>query len=151
MDRSFLLSLFLAVADSFCSGGTLCFDLAIVTQSFLYSEKRKDSRERRRRGKGIEDEEALLDPDGLEYEDDNTTNPGTQPSSRNVSRNVSRSVSIHSRNQSKKNRKSNSTELSKQKDLESINSGEFGMMNKLDSRRVSLEMVGEAGESAVVL
>jgi len=47
------------------SGGTLCFDLMIMFQSFLYSEKRKSRLEhqhRRRRNKvdGFEEEEAAL-------------------------------------------------------------------------------------------
>ncbi|GAA5968308.1 hypothetical protein JCM11641_003806 [Rhodosporidiobolus odoratus] len=50
------------------SGGTLCFDLAILSQSWLYSEKRKARRERERRrrnavGVEAEEEAALLDAD----------------------------------------------------------------------------------------
>ncbi|GAA5851317.1 hypothetical protein JCM9279_001102 [Rhodotorula babjevae] len=50
------------------SGGTLCFDLMIIAQSWLYSEKRKARRDRDRRRRGAhgfdaEEEAALLDAD----------------------------------------------------------------------------------------
>ncbi|KPV75923.1 uncharacterized protein RHOBADRAFT_52933 [Rhodotorula graminis WP1] len=53
------------------SGGTLCFDLMIIGQSWLYSEKRKARRDRDRRrrsahGFDAEEEAALLDADGAE-------------------------------------------------------------------------------------
>lgn len=51
------------------SGGTLCFDLMIIAQSWLYSDKRKARRDRERRRRGAhgfdaEEEAALLYGDG---------------------------------------------------------------------------------------
>ncbi|BGP37986.1 hypothetical protein JCM10449v2_001913 [Rhodotorula kratochvilovae] len=51
------------------SGGTLCFDLMIIAQSWLYSDKRRVRRDRERRrrsahGLDAEEEAALLDADG---------------------------------------------------------------------------------------
>ncbi|TNY20234.1 PQ loop repeat-domain-containing protein [Rhodotorula diobovata] len=51
------------------SGGTLCFDLMIIGQSWLYSDKRKARRDRERRRRGAhgfdaEEEAALLHGDG---------------------------------------------------------------------------------------
>ena len=74
------------------SGGTLCFDFAIVVQSFLYSPKRRDAQamDRRRRVKGkldLEEAAALLHG---EYEDGNLTEGSTTgPNSRSASRSVS--------------------------------------------------------------
>jgi hypothetical protein len=83
------------------SGGTLCFDLAIVTQSYLYSEKRKErkDRERRKVGKaylGLEEAAALL---AEEDDNDGTATDGiaTQNNSRNPSQAPSRSASISGR------------------------------------------------------
>lgn len=63
------------------SGGTLCFDLMILGQSWLYSEKRRarrahERRKRAYRGIDAEEEAALLhaDEDG---EDDGPTSPAT--------------------------------------------------------------------------
>ncbi|GAA5905404.1 hypothetical protein JCM5296_003708 [Sporobolomyces johnsonii] len=58
------------------SGGTLCFDLMIIAQSYLYSEKRKARKEHERRrhaaakGFDAEEEAALLDADETEADRD---------------------------------------------------------------------------------
>ncbi|GAA6027051.1 hypothetical protein JCM8097_006071 [Rhodosporidiobolus ruineniae] len=57
------------------SGGTLCFDLAILAQSYLYSEKRRGRKERERRRRNVEgveaeEEAALLATEG---DDDDAT------------------------------------------------------------------------------
>ncbi|GAA5978547.1 hypothetical protein JCM10908_004398 [Rhodotorula pacifica] len=57
------------------SGGTLCFDLMILGQSWLYSEKRRarrahDRRKRAARGLDAEEEAALLHADGETEEED---------------------------------------------------------------------------------
>ncbi|KAL8293094.1 hypothetical protein RQP46_000788 [Phenoliferia psychrophenolica] len=63
------------------SGGTLCFDITIVLQSILYSEKRKarQERDRRRSGRFVESEEAaaLLDEDRTVDEEDDDEEPTT--------------------------------------------------------------------------
>lgn len=84
------------------SGGTLLFDITIVLQSFLYSEKRKLRQEhaRRLRGKhGVDAEEAaaLLDghdatsEDGEATTDDDQTTTGRRSPSASKSRERSRS------------------------------------------------------------
>lgn len=74
------------------SGGTLCFDFAIVVQSFLYSPKRREAQamDRRRRGKGkldLEEAAALLHEREEEYDTEGSTTTG--PNSRSASRSVS--------------------------------------------------------------
>ncbi|GAA6061780.1 hypothetical protein JCM10212_001386 [Sporobolomyces blumeae] len=63
------------------SGGTLCFDLMIMAQSYLYSDKRKARKEherRRRAAKGFEGEEeaALLEDDGDDLDHDGAETDG---------------------------------------------------------------------------
>ncbi|GAA5885497.1 hypothetical protein JCM6882_009644 [Rhodosporidiobolus microsporus] len=121
------------------SGGTLCFDLAIMAQSWLYSEKRRSRRERERRRRvaalerGVDAEEAaaLLDADadaayddaGEDEDGDDGTLRGSArrarfPRSRSTSakgeRYASRSVSTGggSRARPASTRRTNSTELS---------------------------------------
>lgn len=64
------------------SGGTLCFDLMILGQSWLYSEKRRarrahERRKRAYRGIDAEEEAALLHADENAEEDDDPTSPVT--------------------------------------------------------------------------
>lgn len=147
------------------SGGTLCFDLAIVVQSFLYSEKRRDSleRDRRRRGMGrLDAEEAVA----LLHDDDTITSGpdsrnGSRAGSRNLSRNssrpMSRTVSLTGRSVSRKppTLRSSSTELKRQTaEPEEYNEEDVSRSRTrtaTTSQATSLHAVGEAGESGVVL
>lgn len=97
------------------SGGTLCFDITIVMQSWLYSEKRRErvEREKRRSGKyGVDAEEAatLLHTDGGA---DETEEEGTETSTIGGSRSVSRGRQSRGR-KPMSNRRSESTELASQ-------------------------------------
>lgn len=62
------------------SGGTLCFDLMILGQSWLYSDKRRarrahERRKRASRGIDAEEEAALLHAGGGETEEDDLVSP----------------------------------------------------------------------------
>ncbi|GAA5830365.1 hypothetical protein JCM11251_001324 [Rhodosporidiobolus azoricus] len=106
------------------SGGTLCFDLAIMAQSWLYSEKRRGRRERERRRRvarerGLEDEEeaALLDGDTNDedgYGEEGTLRGGKLSRSRSASAGyTSRSVSTGGGGRSRpaSTKRTDSTEL----------------------------------------
>ncbi|GAA5953541.1 hypothetical protein JCM21900_006196 [Sporobolomyces salmonicolor] len=100
------------------SGGTLCFDLMIIAQSYLYSEKRKARKEHERRrhaaakGFDVEEEAALLDAaDETETETDGGGLPdrsgsGKRSSSRGHARSISSRRTISTS-------RSDSTELGK--------------------------------------
>ncbi|KAK4058772.1 hypothetical protein OIO90_000218 [Microbotryomycetes sp. JL221] len=105
------------------SGGTLCFDVTIVLQHFLYSEKRRQNQDRQRRKKGrfalyAEEEAALLqqsevdddyDDEGEEHVTDGGSTVGAG------SRSVSRGPSLRSlpRGTRRYVRRTNSTEMDK--------------------------------------
>ena len=93
------------------SGGTLCFDLMIMFQSFLYSEKRKSRLEyqhRRKRNKldGFEEEEAAL-----LRGDEEETEEGEGRKSRDSSVGYGRSVSSRRTQRQLSMTRSRSTEL----------------------------------------
>jgi len=94
------------------SGGTLCFDLMIMFQSFLYSEKRKSRLEhqhRRKRNKldaGFEEEEAAL-----LRGDEEDTEEGEGRKSRDSSVGYGRSVSSRRTQRQLSMTRSRSTEL----------------------------------------
>ncbi|BGP13898.1 hypothetical protein JCM10213_002538 [Rhodosporidiobolus nylandii] len=112
------------------SGGTLCFDLAILSQAWLYSDKRKARRERdhrRRLAQGLEAEEAaaLLDTDETDERDEDDDGEGTLRASRRRSRHTtpgSRSSSANTGGYASRSsslrpapaRRSDSTEMGRQ-------------------------------------
>ncbi|KAK4703197.1 chromatin assembly factor 1 subunit A, partial [Phenoliferia sp. Uapishka_3] len=98
------------------SGGTLCFDITIVLQSVLYSEKRRarQDRDRRRISKHNLDAgeaAALLDGETEEEEDGDTT--GDEGTARRKSRSVSKSRRLRSTSSRRppSTQRTNSTEL----------------------------------------
>lgn len=98
------------------SGGTVCFDLTILTQSFLYSDKRKVAMDRIRRRKCrhtlvAEEEAALLDSDleeDVDTVDEGMTDDGASTAGRasRRSRSVSTSRQTASLTRSKSSRRS---------------------------------------------
>lgn len=132
------------------SGGTLCFDFAIVIQSYLYSDKRRErlERDKRRIGKAnmdldVEEAAALLhhdEDDQTEFGEgeDDTATQGTLTgrSSRNVSRSVSRNQSRTGRRSIEARRmvRSSSTQLS-------------GMVNPVHSVHRSAPSSDDGGET----
>ncbi|KAI5476516.1 hypothetical protein MNV49_007695 [Pseudohyphozyma bogoriensis] len=150
------------------SGGTLCFDITIVLQSFLYSEKRKERKERDRRlnGKhGVDAEEAaaLLQEtlDDEETTDEHTagrrsrsmsTDPGRSRSSRRPSR--SNSTELLSTRHAGSLHESDGLELPDEEaefEAARARSVSRGPRSRSRTAESSLEFVAEEGESSVTL